>query len=77
MKIGNQEMIACYLSPEKAKRLEMLAKATNKRKTEYLREAVDDLLQKYEHVIPAKLRIREIVKPVFVYPADWKKKRKD
>jgi len=44
------EPMLIRLPPEAAERLRRLARATRIRQSEYLREAVQDLLAKYSHV---------------------------
>ena len=44
---GNQTAITGYYDPDAAQRLKTLSEKTRIRQSEYLREALDDLLKKY------------------------------
>jgi hypothetical protein len=48
---GRLEPMLIRLPPALADRLRLLARATRIRQSDYLREAVSDLLNKYGHVI--------------------------
>jgi predicted transcriptional regulator len=48
---GRLEPMLVRLPPELADRLRRLARATRIRQSDYLREAVSDLLAKYGHVV--------------------------
>jgi predicted DNA-binding protein len=44
---GNQTAVTGYYDPGAAQRLKALSETTRVRQSEYLREALDDLLKKY------------------------------
>ncbi len=48
------EPMLIRLPPSLAERLRRLARATRIRQSDYLREAVSDLLAKYEHLLAAE-----------------------
>ena len=50
------EPMLIRLPPALAERLRRLARATRIRQSDYLREAVSDLLAKYDHVIDGEER---------------------
>jgi predicted DNA-binding protein len=51
-KRGNLVQVGTYLEPELAARLKELSQATRVSQAAYFREAIEDLLKKYEESVP-------------------------
>jgi predicted DNA-binding protein len=52
-----------YITPAQAERLKMLHERTNVPVAVYIREGIDMVLKKYEHMLPGQLTLDDAAEP--------------